>query len=495
MKRPIVLFVLLLAMPAAADDPEGAAAGHAAAWAIPPEGVCEPAGGLRGETAEDAPALPFKPGDTFSLERLEVLRDFIPRELWQYRERFFYEGMRLEIGPCFRDYSPPAFYEEASAAHRGTAKLTEDDGLADYVAGRPFDAADIDPAEEKAGTKWAWNMAHRYQGAGFRGEFRITDLLGRIGRAEPFEGEIFKMQLSHRADLPAPKHELKFARGKHWVAGGEFFKPFDSRNYAWRQFRDDESMVKIKRSDDLHAYLPTWRRVRRINAAEVEGLYMPSFSVGVVQNQQLGVGMGGGFGGGMGAAGGVGGGPANTLQTKRSGFEGHEVRPILYEYTRVGVRDLLAPINIENALYPEQPDGEFGPWGLSFASNRWDLRRVLMIEGKLKGKPGERGQARVVAYYDLETLHPLYYLAYDSDDEAIDIGVFAGRWSEDRPDYPRWPDDPKRLVRVIDTVGAAFANLSEQGSWRRESWDLVSVPPDEKELRHMNSVSNLSKGR
>jgi hypothetical protein len=40
------------------------------------------------------------------------------------------------------------------------------------------------------------------------------------------------------------------------------------------------------------------------------------------------------------------------------------------------------------------------------------------------------------------------------------VGRHVGRWSEDRADYPRWPDDPARPVRVIDSVGERFANLT-----------------------------------
>ena len=40
-----------------------------------------------------------------------------------------------------------------------------------------------------------------------------------------------------------------------------------------------------------------------------------------------------------------------------------------------------------------------------------------------------------------------------------------------------WPDDEERPVRVIDPVGAAFANLADIGGWRRESWEFVSTSP------------------
>jgi hypothetical protein len=472
----------------------------ATSWAVPAEGSCQPEGGLRGAPGEDASALafPFESGASVDLPKVEALKRFLPKELWQYRERFFYEGMRLEIGPCFRDYAAPAFFGAATDAQRGRAKLTADGGLEDHAAGLPFAPDAIDPSDPQAGLRWAWNVEERYQGAGFRGRFRVTDLLGRVGRAEPFEGEIFKMHLSHRADRPDSEYAMSFAKGKHWVAGGVFRTPFNAKDYAWRQYRDDENRTKAIRTDDLHAYLPQWRRVRRIPAVDVEGLYMPSYSVGVVPATQLAI-PGGGAGDAAGAGGGAIGavgiaGDAGTIQTKRSGFEGLELRPILWEFRVVGVQDLLAPINIAAPLWPAAPEREFGPWGLSFASDRWDLRRALVLEGKIKGKPRERGEARQVFYVDLQTLAPLYYISYDSEDEAIDVGIFAGRWSEDRPDYPKWPDDPQRPVRVIDSVGAAFANLAVDGSWRRESWEIVSVPPPDDELKRMESVAGLTKG-
>lgn len=473
--------------PAPARDP----------WSVPPEGLCDPVDGLRVVGDEDATAsFPFEPGASVALPQIEALRRFLPEPLWTYRERFFYEGMRLEIGPCYRDYSPPAFFSEATARHAGQATLTSDGGLESWVAGLPFEPSTIDAADPQAGARWAWNAAARYQAAGFHGRFRIVDLLGRVGRAEAFEGELFRIQVSHRADLAETGYETSFAKGNWWVAGGKFFQPFNAREYAWRQYRHENSLREAPRTDDLHAYLPGFRRVRRIPATNVEGLYMPSFSVGVVQATQLAVGGGpGGTGAGGGlVAGGVGA-DGGTLQTKRNGFEGQELRPLLWTWKIRGLQDLLSPINAVAAMYPVEPEREFGPWGLSFASDRWDLRRALVLEGRIKGKPGERGEARITWYFDLQTLVPLYYIAYDAKDEPIDIGVFASRWSEDRADYPRWPDDPDRPVRVLDSMGAAFANLAEDGSWRRESWELVGTPPPDKQLQQMQSTANLSKGR
>jgi hypothetical protein len=98
-----------------------------------------------------------------------------------------------------------------------------------------------------------------------------------------------------------------------------------------------------------------------------------------------------------------------------------------------------------------------------------------------------------VLYLDAQTQLPLYYAAWDARDEQIDVGLHVGRWSEGREGYRPWPDDGKRAVRVIDPVGAAYANILEGGGWRRESWEIVSTPPDDATVKRQLSVSNLTK--
>ncbi len=461
-------------------------------WTIPAVGSCAPTGGLRGPPlGGDAPPLPFQPGESFGLDRLDVLRDYLPSFLWEQRERFFFEGMRLEIGSCFADYGPPDFYLRASAEHAGEPRLGPQGGLLEYTAGQPFPPDRIAPDDPEAGLRWAWNVELRYQGAGFRGRFRTSDMVGRDGRAEPFVGEIFKHQTAFRADRPG--YQAPGAKGKHWVAGGVLSEPFDARHHAWRQYRDVAHLEEPGRSDDLHAYLPDHRRTRRIPAADLEGLYMPSFSVGVMKPQVLSGLAGGtdGGGGGIGAAAA----PTGAIATKRSGFEGLELRPLLHEFRVLGVQDVLTPIDARTPAFPTDAERDFGPFGLSFASDRWDLRRALVLEGRARAERGGDQVARLLLYVDLQTLVPLYYASWGSRAEAIDVGMYAGRWSEERADYPRWPDDAERPIRVIDPVGASFAHIEQGGGWRRESFEMVSTPLEDGEVRRMLSVKELTKRR
>jgi hypothetical protein len=462
-------------------------------WALPPVDSCRPDEGLKGwPPGKDAPPIPFEPGETFGVDQLAVIRSFLPPFIWEFRERFFHEGMRLVIGSCFADYAPPDFFRSATAKHAGQAKLTKEGGLVDYTAGLPFAPDRMTLDEPRLGLAWAWNFEMRYQGAGFWGKFRTTDMV-RQGRAEPFIGEVFRAQTSFRSDRPERGYKAPGARDKHWVAGGLLLEPFDAREYAWRQYRSLEHMTEPERSDDLHAYLPDFRRVRRVPASGVEGLYMPSFSVGVVKPTTIS-GMGG-FAGGAPGAGGAIAGMASTITTKRSGFEGLELRPLLYDMTLIGVQDVLTPINSDRPSYPADEDRDFGAWGLSFGSDRWDLRRALVLQGVTKGEQGGDQVSRFVIYVDVQTLAPLYYASWDSREEQIDVGMHVGRWSEEREGYRPWPGDRDRAIRVIDPVGASYANILEDGGWRRESWEFVSTPPPDGVFRRSLSVNNLTKRR
>ena len=494
----VSLLVLALTGSAVAQSEEAApppaeAGAVAPPWALPPPSACNPPGGMAGwPPGEDAAGVPFQIGDSFQLSQLETLKNFVPPELWTYRERFFHEGMRLEIGDCFADYGPPEFYRAATETFRGRARLLPNGGIENYTAGQPFPMLEIAPEDPLAGLKWAWNVELRYQGAGFWAPFRTVDMVGRDGKGEPFVGEVFKAQLSFRADRANDGYTAPGAKGNHWVSGGELAEPFDARFHAWRQYRNVDHLAKPQRSDDLHAYLPSYRRVRRVSGVDVEGLYMPSFSVGVVKATVI-AGIGGGLDGGA-AGGAAGGSAATSITTKRSGFEVLETRPLLYEYRVIGARDVLTPINASRPSYPEVKDRDFGIWGLSFASDRWDLRRAVVIEGRYKSHTGGSQVARFVLYVDAQTAMPLYYMSFDSRDERIDVGMFVGRWSEGRKDYRPWPGDSGLPVRVIDSVGESFANIAEDGGWRRESWTIVSTPPDDKALQRELSMTNLGKG-
>jgi hypothetical protein len=80
----------------------------------------------------------FKEGDIITYENLDVLEDYLPDPFWDNRDFFFYEGMQLEIGPFFRDYSGPGAYKAATQRGRGQARIGPDNSLENFESGRPF---------------------------------------------------------------------------------------------------------------------------------------------------------------------------------------------------------------------------------------------------------------------------------------------------------------------------------------------------------------------
>jgi len=113
------------------------------------------------DTGTGAP--PFKEGDVISFDQLESLRPFLPKEVWANRDFFFFEGMKLEIGPPFADYSPATVYRDATKKFAGQPKLGPDGSLENYVAGQPFAMDQIDcKGDPQAGLKTIWNFHYRW---------------------------------------------------------------------------------------------------------------------------------------------------------------------------------------------------------------------------------------------------------------------------------------------------------------------------------------------
>jgi hypothetical protein len=446
----------------------------AAVWDLPAEGSCGSDTRLRGwPLGGDAPAFARKPGDVIEAARMDQIQAYLPPPIWDNRERFFFDGMRLEVGPCFRDYSPPAAFRDATEKFRGQARLQDDGALRDHVAGLPFPPDAIARDDSLAGMMWAWNVESRWQAAGFRGKFRTVDLV----HAEPYEGEIWKREIARRADRPADGYRVPDTGTHLWAAGGRFFEPFSARGLAWLQLRDMASTSDPTRWDDLYFYMQKTRKVHDLPATGVEGIFVPSFSMASQRGEPNP-----GSGAEAASTPDPGSGPS-AFELKRTGFEGLELRPLLYSFRVLGVEDILAPINAVSAAYPTDRSRDFGPSGLSWASDRWDLRRALVLEGAARpdATHGDPGRARMVLWVDLQTLYPLYFASYDSRGEPVDVGYWVGRFGED--------------VRVIEPVGAAFANPSVRGSWRRESWEVTSAPEPDGEVRRALSVGNLSKSR
>jgi hypothetical protein len=483
-KRTPSAQVVLLALLALGVAPE--------AWA---EGVCPVVPGvdasIEGHPRLDAESvIQLKEGMVLTEKQLPVLQGLLPPEVWEHRETFFFEGMRMVIGPCFRNYPASPMYEEATRTFAGQPKLDDSGNLKNYKAGLPFTPESIDPKAPDAGTRWAWDLEMRHRGSGPVGKFRLTDFPSRLGSVQVYQGSFYLLQTGHRADLAESAYALPVAKEVNWVGGGKFEEPFNARGLAWRQIRPETTEVSYEEADTIFVYVPTMRKPRRAATAWVNGYFTPRYTTG------------GDDGGGAVPFGSTAYGPASSIsptagisaassEYMRRGFIGLALRPNAFEWTFVGERDVLAPLNGEQVGWPKNPEHNYGTSGLSVASDRWDVRHAVVIEGR--ARRDEDDPYRVQIYLDSQTAQPLYWITRRHDGLLQDVGILVYRYSGDRPDYPSWPDGSRALI--FDPVAASFYTAEEGGTgWRRESYDITSVPMMGQDLRAMTGTMELEKG-
>ncbi|MBW2421732.1 MAG: DUF1329 domain-containing protein, partial [Deltaproteobacteria bacterium] len=159
------------------------------------------------QAQEDAEGMgpSFKEGDIITFEQVEALKPYVPEEFWANRDFFLYEGMQLEIGPFYRDYSPPEAYKAATEKYRGQSKIGPDGSLENYVTGRPFPMDEIDcTGDPQAALKIMWNFDYTWNGAGGTTDFYYS--YWDRGEELPlyYEGTSKSVMLSHRIE---PQYE------------------------------------------------------------------------------------------------------------------------------------------------------------------------------------------------------------------------------------------------------------------------------------------------
>ncbi|HVP30095.1 MAG TPA: DUF1329 domain-containing protein [Myxococcota bacterium] len=459
---------------------------------LPPEGSCPTVAGTMPERGgEDVQPVVIREGLAITAEQLTALRTLVPPEVWDMRGAFFHEGMRMEIGPCHRRYPVDAAYDAATQAHAAKVKVDEKGNLEGYVAGLPFPPDSIDAAAPDAGVRWAWNLALRYRGVGPHGKFRLTDFPSRIGAPETYIGSFFLLQLAARADLADNGYREKDAPKDFFAAGGRFDEPFNARHLAWRQLRPLDSFDDYREIDDIFVYVPTMRKARRAASGWIDGLYFPRYTAG------------GDSGGSPVPFGSNGYGPTSSIspnsglsiaqtENMRRGLTGLILRPNAFAWTYGGERDVLAPLNGARGGWPETADRNFGESGLSVASDRWDLRHAVVIDGVARESTELVRRLRI--YVDWQTQQPLYWIGRRSNGLVDSVGILVHRFSGDVSGYPAWPDGHAALV--FDPVAAAFVETEEGGTgWRRESYGILSVPTSDMDVRTMSSTDALQRGR
>jgi hypothetical protein len=412
------------------------------------------------QAASDDAVPQLRDGEVISFDQVDRLRPFLPPELWPHRDFVFYEGMRMEIGPPFADYSPPETFQRATRENEGKARIGPEESLEGYVAGEPFPMADIDCARDpQAGAKIAWNFDYRWQGAGpsSHGRYSYWDR----GEELPlyYEGWGRTVMLSHRPEPQYADKDGDFFRGEKrklaFRVGVD--APFDAKGIALINYRykSADGPTASAKNDDTWVYVPTLRRVRRISS------YQRTDAVS----------------------------GTDFTFDDLSGFAGIVPQ---YTWTCLGEQDVLATVNSKVKAYPYTRDHSFGPYGLSFADDRWELRHTFKI--RFEPRNADHPYGHKVMYVDRNTAEILYSFAYDRKDELWKIIYHNKIWSGDAGDrYRGWDGvpEPRDSINVADIV----INVTTGTGNRIEFWDAQGTPLESGKARRLIDVGGLTRGR
>jgi len=406
----------------------------------------------------------FQEGDVITFENTEAIKPYLPEEFWNNRDFFFYEGMQLEIGPFHRDYSPPPAWKATTEKYRGQPRIGPDNSLENYVAGTPFPWDEIDCEKDpQAGVKIMWNFDYAWEGDGANASFYYS--YWDRGEELPlyYEGKSKTVVLSHRIEPQYQKTGGDIFRGEKRknAFGVEVEAPFDARGIMLMSYRyksTDRPRSEAK-NDDTWVYLPTLRRVRRISTAQrTDSISGTDF----------------------------------TFDDLRS-FAGIVPQ---YEWECLGVQDMLGPTNTKVKGFPYNRDHNFGPYGLSFADDRWEMREVVKV--RFKPKNPDHPYHHKDLYIDTQTWNALYSFAYDQKEELWKIIWHNKRWSGDpltgKRWYPGWEGIPDpRDNRIVSDI---ITNVQTGTGNRIEFWDNSGEPFKSKgKIRRYIDIGRLTKGR
>jgi hypothetical protein len=434
------------------------------------------------ETAEDViPGLPFKEGDVLHYEEIDKLKDYLPPEFWKHREYFFFEGMEMQIGPSFRAYPAATEYRAVTEKYRGQARLGADGALLDYRAGQPFENVDC-KGDPDAATKHIWNFVKRWEGDGSLSDWVYT--YWDRGERLPlyYQGTAKFIFMSNRVEKQYEETGgLVFTKDKRKeIQGVEVEAPFDARGILVMTYRylASDGPLATSKNDDTWVYVPDLRRVRRISSAQrTDAVAGTDFT-------------------------------RDDLRT----FDGI---PPQYSWECLGEATVLAPFNTVHFAYPYTEDYNFGPYGLSYANDRWEMRRAWIL--RFDPRNDDHPYSRKDMYLDQESYEPLYSFAYDRKGELWKIIWHNHRYSEDwrggsegasDPDtnpspysasnradwYPGWEGVEKADdIRVISDI---IVNVQTGTGNRIEFWNNHGAPLRTKSaIRRYVDIGRLNKGR
>jgi hypothetical protein len=361
----------------------------------------------------------------------------------------------------------------ATERFRGQARIARDGSLENYTAGQPFATEDIQCKEDPtAATKIIWNFVYAWSGDGNKPNWSYT--YWDRGEQLPlyYEGDAKNILLGHR---PEPQYldtnggDIFKNEKRQSAQGVDVLAPFDARGIIVLEYRYKARDLPVDeaRNDDTWVYVPDLRRTRRISTAQrTDSIQGTDFMMDDIRS----------FGG----------------------------IPPQYEWKCLGETRVVAPTSSQSLGYPYAKEGEydFGPYGFSFANDRWEVRDAWLV--KFDPRNDDHPYHHKDIYIDKETYEPLYSFAYDRRKDLWKIIWHNSRYSEDwNGNDPQakdgvWyaggegvekPNDLRVIADIVVNVQTGTGN-------RIEFWDGHGTPlPSRGKIRRYIDLGRLNKGR
>ena len=399
----------------------------------------------------------FEEGQVLSRADIDKLRPFLPP---RYIDEFDFDGVEFQVSPS-GNYAPHPGYLAATERYSGQTVLAEDGAIENYIAGRPFARALINPDDPTAGLMAAWNFNFRWQNYGMHVQRYLGALIEKGGTASPLSG--FPPDLiqgggtairhivalyqrvyhTHLAQRPNEGYLLPISDAgrfeyKDYV---EFLEPYDVRGSRFLVYRYNDPRVQ----DDAWGFLPQLRKVRRLSVIERDD------SVG---------------------------GTEMTLDD----FTGFSGRVLDHNWTFLGWKVLL---HVMNSRHPYARF--FGPNGW-LPNDRWELRPCAVVEQTPIG--GNRAYGSKIYFWDAQTYETALVLIFDREGTLWKVIDMLHGWSED-PTQPE-ADRGKHLPR---SIGFTIIDMKKEQATIFSAYEIVYPEVTEEEVEERYDVNKLTEGR
>jgi len=194
----------------------------------------------------------IKFGDKIDGSNAEKVKGLVPDIIYDF---FLKNGWNFYVRET-ESWSPPNRWLAATKTYHKNVKLKSDNNLENYVGGTPFPFLSVD--DPGSGYKALWNLFYRPLGDCWDLYWMLhwIDAENGVDRSQDWMAWVRPSETRLFSGTTIPEKELNDTRAIYHVMG---ISPFDIEGMWTLQYKKNDGTF-----DDLWAYVPGSRRVRRV---------------------------------------------------------------------------------------------------------------------------------------------------------------------------------------------------------------------------------------